>query len=181
MRSWQQQWSDETRRTEVEAATKEFSGALNQATGLVKQITIENAPAQFERDEAALARERLDELWQPSGWEQEVGATEEDLGEGEFPDPGEYGAEPVEEWAPSVAPQEPELAPGPREGQRETVQARALLEKAQRLLDRISAEDRVEVERLMNQVNSALTDRQWAQVVSACNELSDVLFYLEDV
>jgi hypothetical protein len=37
------------------------------------------------------------------------------------------------------------------------------------------------VERLMNKVNSALTDRHWAQVTSACNELSDVLFYLEDV
>ena len=31
----------------------------------------------------------------------------------------------------------PELVPGPREGQRETVQARALLEKAERLLEKV--------------------------------------------
>jgi hypothetical protein len=33
--------------------------------------------------------------------------------------------------------QVPELSPGPREGQREAVQARALLEKAERLLERV--------------------------------------------
>ena len=49
------------------------------------------------------------------------------------------------------------LAPGPREGHRETVQARALLEKAERLLDKASPEDREEVEKLMQRVNMALT------------------------
>ena len=35
----------------------------------------------------------------------------------------------------------PELLPGPREGQREAVQARALLEKAERLLERFPHEE----------------------------------------
>jgi molecular chaperone DnaK len=74
----------------------------------------------------------------------------------------------------------PELVPGPREGQRETVQARALLEKAERLLEKIAAADRVEVERLMTNVRTAVTDRQWDKVTHASNELSDILFYLED-
>ena len=75
----------------------------------------------------------------------------------------------------------PELAPGPREGQRETVQARALLEKAERLLQTMSETDQIEVKRLMGEVHTSLTDRQWDKVVERCNSLSDVLFYLEEV
>ena len=41
-------------------------------------------------------------------------------------------------------------------------------------------EDQAEVERLMTKVRTALTDRQWDQVTAACNELADMLFYLED-
>ena len=74
----------------------------------------------------------------------------------------------------------PSLAPGPREGQREAVQARALLEKAERLLERVQPEDKPEVERLMEKVRTALTDRQWDQLTPASNELADMLFYLED-
>ena len=58
---------------------------------------------------------------------------------------------------------EPELVPGPREGQREAVQARALLEKAERLLDKVQPDDRAEIERLMTAVRNALTDRQVGQ------------------
>jgi molecular chaperone DnaK len=75
----------------------------------------------------------------------------------------------------------PSLVPGPREGQREAVQARALLEKAERLLERTQPEDRAEVERLMTRVRTALTDRQWDKLTTACNELADTLFYLEDI
>src|SRR5207248_8725928 len=75
----------------------------------------------------------------------------------------------------------PSLVPGPREGQREAVQARALLEKAERLLEKVQPEDRAEVGRLMERVRTALTDRQWDKVTAASNELADTLFYLEDV
>jgi len=60
------------------------------------------------------------------------------------------------------------------------VQARALLEKAERLLEKVQPEDRAEVERLMERVRAALTDRQWDRVTAASNELADTLFYLED-
>jgi molecular chaperone DnaK len=142
--------------------------ARERATGLQKQITVDNALARFEREESALARERLDRLWAHSA-------------EGEEDDEeffAEDGAEPFTEEPEEAGP--PELAPGPREGQRETVQARALLEKAERLLDRLQPEDKAEVERLLERVRVALTDRQWDKVTAACNELSDVLFYLED-
>jgi molecular chaperone DnaK len=139
--------------------------ARERATGLQKQVVIENALARFERDERDAARERLERLWAlPEGDEdfEEVGEVLENFGSG--------GPDSI-----------PALVPGPREGQRETVQARALLEKAQRLLEKTQPEDRVEVERLMERVRAAMTDRQWDKLTAACNELADTLFYLEDV
>jgi molecular chaperone DnaK len=131
--------------------------ARERATGLQKQVVIENALARYEREELDEARERLSLLW-------------DDLDDGE----GEAG----ESDEPAELPQ---LAPGPREGQREAVQARALLEKAERLLEKAPPEDRAEVGRLMERVRTALTDRQWDKVTAASNELADTLFYLEDV
>lgn len=132
--------------------------AREKATGLQKQVTIENAFARYEREERDAARERLEGLW---GEELEEG---EELVEAE-------GEEPLEA---------PSLVPGPREGQRESVQARALLEKADRLMEKVSTEDKAEVEKLMERVRVHLTDRQWDKLTAACNELSDILFYLED-
>jgi molecular chaperone DnaK len=129
--------------------------ARERATGLQKQITIENALAEFEREERDAARERLDELWEEA----------EDQGD--------------EEEQPGVLPL-PELVSGPPEGAREAVQARALLEKADRLLVKVQAEDRPEVERLMERVRTSLTDRSWDKLTAACNELADLLFYLDD-
>jgi molecular chaperone DnaK len=129
--------------------------ARERATGLQKQVTIENALARYEREELDDARERLSELWG-------------DLGPGEGPT--EETGEPDEL---------PALVPGPREGQREAVQARALLEKAERLMQRVPPDDRSDVERLMQNVRTALDDRQWERVTKASNELADTLFYLE--
>jgi molecular chaperone DnaK len=137
--------------------------ARERATGLQKHITIENALARYEAQERERARLRLAELWDDadSDYMEDV-----ELSEGD--------EEPAEEE------RMPELSPGPREGQREAVQARAMLEKAERLLDTIVPEDRQDIERLMEKVRSALTDRRWEQLASASNELADVLFYLED-
>ncbi|MCI0461526.1 MAG: Hsp70 family protein [Gemmataceae bacterium] len=134
--------------------------AREKATGLQKQVTIENALTRYERDERDSARLRLEQLW-----DETPESFDMDDGEEEF--------EPVEEGP-------PEILPGPREGQRETVQARALLEKAERLLPNTQPDDRTEIERLMTNVRTALTDRKWDQLTTACNELSDVLFYLEE-
>jgi molecular chaperone DnaK len=128
--------------------------AREKATGLQKQITIDNALAKYEAEEHDAARERLDELWGDS-----------------------VAGESIDDEDDATV---PELVAGPREGQRETVQARALLEKAERLLVHTASEDRGEVERLMERVRTAMTDRKWEPLSTACNELSDVLFYLED-
>jgi molecular chaperone DnaK len=135
--------------------------ARERATGLQKQVVIENALARYEAEERDEARERLEELW---------GGEDEEAPEAPPPAAG-----------PGAGEELPSLVPGPREGQREAVQARALLEKAERLLEKAQPEDRTEVERLMERVRTALTDRQWDKVTAASNELADTLFYLEDV
>ncbi len=136
--------------------------AREKGTGLQKRILIDNALARYEREEFDSARERLDELWGPAFGEN-----------GDLDDDEALSA-------PASRPPMPELVAGPREGQRETVQAKALLEKAARLLETVQPEDRPEVERLMDKVRTALTDRQWVALAAATNGLTDVLFYLED-
>ena len=145
--------------------------AREKATGLQKQVTIENPFASYQREERAVAQQRLNRLWDNSSDRNGGGE-----GEGEENFQGENDE--------SVLPFEPvgvpELVSGPREGQRETVQARALLEKAERIAAATQPEDRAELERLMVGVRNALTDRRWDELGAASNELSDVLFYLED-
>ena len=147
--------------------------AREKATGLVKHVTIENAIGQFSDEERQAASSRLEELWQQGFEEQFDDRIEEEGDENEevpFLEP--TGDGPV--------PAMPVLDVGPREGQREAVQARALLEKAERLRDKAPPEDQRDLDRLMEKVRVALADRQWAQLQTASDELADVLFYLED-
>jgi len=141
--------------------------AREKSTGLTKQITVENALARYAVTERAAAQARLDRMW--SDLESLAGAA---------PEPTEDDAPPI--GASSFGLAAPALDPGPREGQRETVQARALLEKADRIRAKAAAEDQEELDRLTGKVRDALTDRRWNELESACNDLSDVLFYLED-
>jgi molecular chaperone DnaK len=140
--------------------------AREKGTGLQKQITIENALTRLSGAELQRAGERIERLWRD-------GFAGDDSDDGEFP--------------PDTSADENDLAsmpmldPGPREGQREAVQARALLEKAERLRAKALPEDQAELDRLTGRLGAAITDRKWAEVQSASNELADVLFYLEDV
>jgi molecular chaperone DnaK len=138
--------------------------ARERATGLSKQVTIENALARFQREERSLAQDRLNRLWADQEEESEEGPEEEVTSQPSL----------------GAAPELPSLVAVPAEEHRQTVQARALLEKAQRLLEKVSSEDRAEVERMIARVQSALTEQKWNEVTTGCNELADTLFYLED-
>ena len=152
--------------------------AREKATGLVKQITIENALARYAVAERAGAQARLNRMW----------AEVESLAPADRPDPAGPDSESEVSDSPFAAdsPRDvtfsggPTLDAGPREGQRETVQARALLEKADRLRGKAAAEDQEELDRLAGRVRDAITDRRWSDLQTASNDLSDVLFYLED-
>lgn len=139
--------------------------AREKTTGLVKGITVDNALARYAVAERAGAQARLSRMW----------AEVESLADFD-PSGRAAGVNPPV----SVAPGVPVLDPGPREGQRETVQAEALLEKADRVRAKVSPEDQEELDRLAGKVRDALTDRRWADLAAASNDLTDVLFYLED-
>jgi molecular chaperone DnaK len=144
--------------------------AREKATGLQKQITIQNALARI-AGETEAARSRLDRFWAPPG---------QVMDEDEQWDEMMAGIDGEDDDARAER-EMPELAPAPREGQRESVQARALLEKAERIREKATPEDQVELDKLTERVRINLTDRKWEVVGKSCDELADVLFYLEDV
>lgn len=139
--------------------------AREKATGLQKQITIDNTLRPVGSNGTDFL-DHLDELWADStdgfsrNWESEEESS------ADTPDTAQAAL--------------PELTPAPREGQRETVQARALLEKSDRIRAKVSAEDRQELDRLMECVRVHLHDRNWLALSRASDELTDVLFYLDD-
>jgi molecular chaperone DnaK len=134
--------------------------ARERATGLNKQVTIENALSEFIRDEHDQARARIDQLWAESGIK-----------------PAAFGDEPASVPLLTLV---PAGAPEENHGHRETVQARALIEKAERLMVGVSAEDRAEIERLCGQLRGAVDERHWQRAETVTGELSDLLFYIED-
>ena len=75
----------------------------------------------------------------------------------------------------------PNLTVGARAERRETVQAQALLEKSERLLERLSAEDRKECERRIDAVRTAMAGRDSQRLQAAADALADALFYWEDI
>lgn len=126
--------------------------AREKGTGLQKQITIDNALARFAIEERDAAQQRLNRLWDA----------------------------PLENEATEPAPELPKPF-DVAEGQREIVQANALLEKAARVRMKAAREDQAELDRLMAQVREARDEKRWDDLSHACGQLSDVLFYLEDV
>ena len=60
-----------------------------------------------------------------------------------------------------------------------TVQAQALVEKAERLLDRAAADDREEMINLMESIKDALSEEDIDALAEPVAALSDILFYLE--
>ena len=147
--------------------------AREKATGLVKHVQIDNALARFEREEQDAAAARLEQLWRDSFPDE----PDDEIGPDDLDAEVETG---LEAAGGGPVGSVPTLDAGPREGQREAVQARALLEKAERLHAKASPEDQGELDRLMQGVRTALDDRDWTKLEGASNALADVLFYLED-
>jgi hypothetical protein len=59
-------------------------------------------------------------------------------------------------------------------------EARALLERSRRLLDKMNAEDREEAIALHEQIEGALHASDWQRLSEATAELADLLFYVEE-
>jgi molecular chaperone DnaK (HSP70) len=59
------------------------------------------------------------------------------------------------------------------------VQARALVEKAQRMLENASAEDKEDMVNLIETINDAIAKKDFSSLKDAVEQLSDILYYLE--
>ena len=171
--------------------------AREKATGLMKNIVIDNAMARFAVEEKDAAQSRLDRMWAEPEWKDGddepidpakladlLGADPDAFEEEDDDDVDGYekfpASEPEDEPAPAPRFQFPADTAAITTGQREAVQARALLEKAERVGAKANAEDRAELARLTAKVKAALDERRWPDLTSTSNALADVLFYLED-
>ena len=132
--------------------------ATEKHTGLQRQVRIENALARFQRDDRDEALDRLDLLFETQSTGQDADDT---AVEAETPTDG--------------------TQPEASVVQRAVVQARALLEKADRPLPTIEPEEREELGVVMERLHQAIMASQLADIETLSTELAEALFYLEDI
>jgi molecular chaperone DnaK (HSP70) len=132
--------------------------ATEKRTGLAKQITIEGATTAMSEAEVARARRRMQELFRIEE-EADLDVVEVD----EIDLTSEVSAEEEN-----------------RDRRVQVVEARALLERSRRLLDKMNAQDREEAIALHEQIEAALNAADWGRLRQATTELADLLFYVEE-
>jgi molecular chaperone DnaK len=132
--------------------------ATEKHTGLQRQVRIENALARFQRDDRDEALDRLELLFET----QSPGQDADDA---------------------AVAVESPRGGTPPEtlSVQRAVVRARAVLEKAERLLPSIEPEEREELDAVIERLRQAITVSQLADIEVLSTELDEALFYLEDI
>ncbi|MGL6075668.1 MAG: Hsp70 family protein [Fimbriiglobus sp.] len=132
--------------------------AREKATGLLKQITIDNAVARFAIEEREAAKERLEKLW-------------EDPFESEESDDPELAIEG------ESAPRRTAVLP---KTSSEAEEVEAVLAKATKLRSKATPEDQAELDRLCETIRAALESKDFKAASLTGIQLSDMLFYLED-
>jgi hypothetical protein len=152
--------------------------AIEKSTALTKRVTIEGATAAMSEAELAAARERMRELFGDVEGES-AGNVEEEL---EETDPGERV---LDGGDPAGVPDAARRRGGPgdddqREQRVAVSEARALLERSERLQSRMTSEDREEAVALQRQIEDALKAADWERVHVQATELADLLFYVEE-
>jgi len=126
--------------------------ATERATGLARQVTIDNAMERFRRRHRTDAVDRLDAVFRTSA---------DPLA---LPAPTPAGASPAPEAAPSPA----------------LRSARDLVAKAERVLAGANPEDAAELKALLVDLRAALDRGSEAEVGPIAHEVEDLVFYLED-
>jgi molecular chaperone DnaK (HSP70) len=143
--------------------------ATEKRTGLAKQMTIEGATTAMSASDMAQARRRMQELF---GDEDEGAEFDEEFDE-------EADAEVIDVEARDISP-DASTAEADRDRRVQISEARALLERSRRLLDKMTPEDREEAIALHEQIEEALKTAQWQPLHAAMTTLADLLFYVEE-
>ena len=141
--------------------------AIEKRTGLARHITIEGAATAMSAEEIARARQRMREL---------LAQDHVDAAESSFDGAQDRLAQ--EE----TPPEEPGSADdhAHRELRQQVFAAGRLLERSQRLLERMTTEDRQEALGLHREIEEALRTQTWPQLQTATAQLTDLLFYVEE-
>ena len=161
--------------------------ATEKRTGLAKHITIEGATTAMTDTQVAEARRRMRDLFGDAETLARVALDEDEVDEdSEAVDDDLEEAEPERadrDEGGLAAARAPDAAPATSRGRERRVaisEARALLERGQRLLDRMSAEDREEAVRLQQAIETAIGGEDWDRLRAASGDLADLLFYVEE-
>jgi molecular chaperone DnaK len=129
--------------------------ATEKRTGLAKHITIEGATTALSEEEIAHARRRTAQLYGDE--DEDDFDTDDAVVEAEFTEEGDG-----------------------RDHRVRISEARALLERSRRLLDKMTAEDREEAIGLHEQLEAAMNAQDWDQLRETSTDLADLLFYVEE-
>jgi molecular chaperone DnaK (HSP70) len=160
--------------------------AIEKETGKTKQITIDNALKPKSDVEIAAAREHLDTLFDGRAADfEDLLNDHEDLqqenGEGddhgviEVPFHTIHGSRGI----PATGETESKVLEFDSPLGRANRDAKALLERSRRLLDRMHAEDQEEAIDLHEKIESTIASRDTARLSGACEELKELLFFVE--
>lgn len=161
--------------------------AIEKETGKTKQITIDNALQPKSDEEIAEAGKRLEALFdaRTTGLDNLL----EDLASGD-PASGEDEDHNVIE-IPNNANHARQVAMTDEETQSKVLafdspwgkaqrDAKSLLERSRRLLDQMHSEDQEDAIDLHEKIESAITSRATTELSRACEELKELLFFVED-
>jgi molecular chaperone DnaK len=136
--------------------------ATQPATGLSRELTIDNALSHFQTDMRSAAEERLEDLFD---------ASEELLDDEDLPSPRAWRADDSESNAPSLSGTAPPSSPMFQE-------AAALLTKAKAAKSSVTGQDAQDLELLCKNLQQALAGDDPAAVAAVAAELDDLLFYV---
>ncbi len=139
--------------------------ATQPATGISKELTIDNALSQFQADERDRAEARLGAMFD---------ASDELLDDADLPSPKQWGVQTAETSASPAA-----GTATAANFESKFPEAVALLKKAESLKSSVETEDARDIESLCENLNQAMAADDPSAVVSLCEELDDILFYVQ--
>jgi molecular chaperone DnaK len=135
--------------------------ATQPATGLSRELTIDNALSQFQADERSLAETRLAGMFE---------ASEEFLDDDDLPS--------LSQWQTQFSDSDRDAAGAASTAPTNFPEAIAILEKAKALNSSVEGQDASDLESLSRNLEDAMAANDHAAVASLTAELDDLLFYV---
>ena len=161
--------------------------AIEKETGKTKQITIDNALRPKSDEEIAEARKRLDALYDARTTELDSLLDDLSAGHLENEEDEDYDVIDIpintDQRSPVVLAgeeKESKILEFDSPWHRAHQDAQSLLERSRQLLERIHPEDQEEVIDLHERIESAIASRDTAGLSEACEELKELLFFVEE-